>query len=113
MKKTWRYSFSKEIKCSYVETRFMQNIMENPQRVYDKNKECFIWVPKCENGRSLTVNYNGQEIICVHTHIPSGHGVCVSRNCSICPERHTVCRFKYDIKGNEYPMSECAYTIWH
>lgn len=114
MKKTWRRSFSKDKNVSYKEIKFMHEVMDHPYRVYDRHKKCFIWVPFVQYvGKRTTpaVNYNGEEKLCLMVHIPSGHPVCVSRQCQICPNRHVVCQAKYDKNGYEYNPRECAEAI--
>lgn len=119
MKKTWRRSFTKGMFPSLAEEAYISRVMERPVRVYDKTRECFIWVPFIkynEKDRVVTsesVNYNGKEILCIMTHIPTGAPICASRRCGTCPERNTVCRARYDRTGQEYDWRECHSTIWH
>lgn len=113
-RKTWRRSFSKEKTCSYRETKFMHEVMDHPYRIYSRAKKCFIWVPLIQYvGKHSTpaVNYNGKEYLCIMVHIPTGHPVCVSRQCQSCSNRHVVCQAKYDLHGNEYNKNECAEAI--
>ena len=117
-RKTWRRSFTNAKTCSREETKYIHEVMDYPIRVYDMDKQCFIWVPllyyDVSNCSMFTVNYNGRYAMCLLAHIPSGQPVCTVRHCSSCTEgEDTVCRGLFDENGYEYNPRECALTIYH